>query len=183
MYGKLDSALRSAGDEELAASGPLRQRCLDGCEEDAKRDRRELREIVFEIIPRKVCVDTSAASGIIEELRAFFAFLAREHGLEQADACLRVLGGGAVKKLEAALSDPSKFGMAKSLFMGGREAGFDMSSKEGIEAWMRILESKPLPASLRLPSQGPGPQPVDRSAARAKKNARKAARKAGRKNR
>ena len=95
---------------------------------------RELREIVFDIIPRKVSIDASAASWIIEKNRAFYAFLKREFALEQADACLRVLGGDAVKKLEAALSDTSKFGMAKSLFMGGREAGFDMESKEGIEA-------------------------------------------------
>ncbi len=143
----------------------------------------ELREIVFDIIPRKVSIDASAASWIIEENRAFFSFLEREFGLKRADAFLRVLGGDAVKKLEAALSDTSKFGMAKSLFMGGREAGFDMDSKEGIEAWMRALQSGPLPASVRLPSLGPVSQPVVKTASRAKKNARKAARKARKKNR
>jgi hypothetical protein len=96
---------------------------------------------------------------------------------------LRVLGGDAVKKLEAALSDTSTFGMAKSLFMGGREAGFDMDSKEGIEAWMRVMQSQPLPASVRLPPPGSGARPVDATAARASKNARKAARKARKKNR
>ncbi|HQP37470.1 MAG TPA: hypothetical protein PLI95_19935, partial [Polyangiaceae bacterium] len=144
---------------------------------------RELREIVFDIIPRKVSIDASAASWIIEENRAFYAFLKREFGLEQADACLRVLGGDAVKKLEAALSDTSKFGMAKSLFMGGRTAGFDIDSKEGIEAWMRTMQSQPLPASVRLPSLGSPARPQDRAAARAKKNARKGARKARKKNR
>ncbi len=144
---------------------------------------RELREIVFDIIPRKVSIDASAASGIIEENRAFYAFLKREFALEQADACLRVLGGDAAKKLEAALSDTSKFGIAKSLFMGGREAGFDMNSKEGIEAWMRLMQSQPLPASVRLPSLGAPAPPQDKTAARAKKNARKAARKARKKNR
>lgn len=144
---------------------------------------RELREIVFDIIPRKVSIDASAASWIIEENRAFYSFLKREFALEQADACLRVLGGDAVKKLEAALSDASKFGMAKSLFMGGREAGFDMDSKEGIEAWMRLMQSQPLPASVRLPSLASPARPQDKTAARAKKNARKAARKARKKNR
>jgi hypothetical protein len=144
---------------------------------------RELREIVFDIIPRKVSIDASAASWIIEENRAFYAFLKREFALDQADACLRVLGGDAVKKLEAALSDTSKFGMAKSLFMGGREAGFDMDSKEGIEAWMRLMQSQPLPASVQLPSLGSPARTHDKAAARAKKNARKAARKARKKNR
>lgn len=141
---------------------------------------RELREIVFDIIPRKVSIDASAARWIIGENRAFYAFLKREFGLEQADACLRVLGGDAVKKLEAALSDKSKFGMAKSLFMGGREAGFDMDSKEGVEAWMRVVQSRSLPPSVRLPSVGSATRPQDKAT---KKNARKAARKARKKNR
>lgn len=144
---------------------------------------RELREIVFDIIPRKVSVDASAASWIIEENRAFYAFLKRELALEQADACLQVLGGDAVKRLEAALSDTSQFGMAKSLFLGGREAGFDMDSREGIEAWMRVLQSQPLPASVRLPSLGSPARPQDKTAASAKKDARKAARRARRRNR
>jgi hypothetical protein len=143
----------------------------------------ELRQIVFEIIPRKVSIDASAASSIIQENLAFYAFLKREFGLKQADSCLRVLGGDAVKKLEAALSDTSNFGMAKSLFMGGREAGFDMDTKEGIEAWMRAVESKPLPASVRLPSLGAPSRPVDKAVARMKKNQRKAARKARKRNR
>jgi hypothetical protein len=144
---------------------------------------RELREIVFDIIPRKVSIDASAASWIIEETRAFYTFLKREYGLDQADACLRVLDGDAVNKLEAALSDTSKFGMAKSLVMGGREAGFDMDSKEGLEAWMRVMHSRARPASVRLPSLASAARPQDKAAARAKKNARKAARKARKKSR
>lgn len=143
----------------------------------------ELREIVFDIIPRKVSIDASAARWIIEENRAFYAFLEREFGLAQADACLRVLGGDAIEKLEAALSDRSKFGMAKSLFMAGREAGFDMNTKEGIDAWMRTVQSQPLPASVRLPSFGAPSRPANAVAARAQKNRRKAARKARRRSR
>lgn len=143
----------------------------------------QLREIVFEIIPRKVSIEASAAAWIIEENRDFYSFLKREFGLRQANACLRVLGGDAVKKLEAALSDPSKFGMAKSLFMGGKDAGFDMSSKEGIEAWMRTMQSQPMPASVDLPSLGPSSRPARSPASRAKKDPRKTARKARRRNR
>ncbi|HEX4417252.1 MAG TPA: hypothetical protein VH165_05095 [Kofleriaceae bacterium] len=149
----------------------------------ATLDPRELREIVFEIIPRKVSIDASAASWIIEETRAFYGFLKREFGLKQADACLRVLGGDAVKQLEAALSDTSQFGMAKSLFMGGREAGFDMDSQAGVEAWMRVMQSRPLPASMGLPSLGAPSRPANKAAARAKKTQRKAARKARKRNR
>lgn len=65
----------------------------------------QLSEIVFDIIPRKMSIDASAAASIIEENRAFYAFLKREFGLEQADACLEVLSGDAVKALEVELSD------------------------------------------------------------------------------
>jgi hypothetical protein len=130
-----------------------------------------LREVLFELVPRKVSVEASEARGIIEEMRAFYAFSKRELGLEQADSCLRVLGGNAVKRLEAALSDRSKFGMAKSLFMAGADAGFDVQSKEGIDAWMQSIQGKPLPASIPFP------------AVEAKKDKRKTAQKARKKNR
>ncbi len=85
--------------------------------------------------------------------------------------------------LEAALSDSSNFGMAKSAFMAGRDAGFDMESKEGLEAWMRAMQSRPLPASVGFPSFGAAARPIAPAAARAKKNQRKAARKARKRNR
>ena len=143
----------------------------------------ELREIVFEIIPRKVSIAASAASGIIAETRAFYAFLNRELHLPQADACLRVLGGDAVQRLEAALSDSRNFGPAKSLVMRGRESGFDVDSQDGIEAWMRSVQSQPLPASIRLPPLGAPARTADKAAARKKQNQRKAARKARKRNR
>jgi hypothetical protein len=147
---------------------------------------RDLREILFEIVPRKVSVDASEARALIEQTRAFYTFLKRAYGLEQADACLRELGANAVKRLEEALSRPSNFGMAKSIFMAGAEAGFDMKSQEGIEAFMRAMEGKPLPASIPLsPFGSPAPRggSMDKGGLRAKKNQRKAARKARKKSR
>jgi len=139
----------------------------------------ELRVVLFELIPRKVSIEPSEARWIVDEMRAFYSFLKREFVLKQADSCLRVLGSNAVKKLEAALSDSSNFGMAKSLFMAGADAGFDMQSKDGVEAWMQSIQGKPLPPSIPLPCL---PPPSSKKAARAKKDKRKAARKARKKN-
>jgi hypothetical protein len=142
--------------------------------------------VLFEIIPRKVSVDPSSASAIIEDCRAFYRFLKHAFGLEQADECLRVLGPSAVKRLEQALADPRNFGMAKSILMAGQEAGFDIHSKEGIEAWMRKVQVKPLPPSVRLPFDGMDLGMTPRIAGisdRKKKNQRKAARKARKRNR
>ena len=140
----------------------------------------ELREVLFELIPRKVSIEASEARWMVEELRAFYTFLKREFGLKQADSCLRVLGSNAVKKLEAALSDSSNFGMAKSLVMAGADAGFDMQSKDGIEAWMQSIQGKPLPPSIQLPGL---PPPSSKKAAKANKHKRKAARNARKRNR
>ncbi|MBI5481904.1 MAG: hypothetical protein HY906_23820 [Deltaproteobacteria bacterium] len=148
----------------------------------ATLDAHELREIVFSIVPRKVSIEAAAASGIIDELRAFYAFLKREFGLKQADACLRELGGDAVKKLATALSDKGNFGMAKSFFMAGAAAGFDMSNQKGIEAWMQQVSSKPLPDSFPLPFGVPA-RPATRADASTMKKQRKAAKKARRRNR
>ena len=112
---------------------------------------RELREVLFVLVPRSVNVEASHAAAIVEALRAFYAFLRREFQLEQADACLRVLGGTAAKRLEAALSDSSKFGAGKAFIRAGREAGFDMSTKAGIDAWMRASNGR-LPAESMPPS-------------------------------
>jgi hypothetical protein len=129
---------------------------------------RELRDILFELIPRKVAVDAPAARGIIEESHALYAFLKREYGLRQADACLAVLGGDAVAKLEAALSDSSNFGMAKSLFMGGAEVSIELPSGDDIEAWKPARRSQPHADSRQLPLFGAPLDAAPQGGARAK---------------
>ena len=133
----------------------------------------ELREIVFELIPSQVGIEAAAASGIIKELRAFYRFLEREYALEQAAACLRVLGGDAVKRLAAALSDTSRFGLAKAVLMAGRDAGFDIDTQAGIEAWMRTVQANGLPASVRLPWPGAPAKTATKKQRKATRNARK----------
>ncbi len=127
-------------------------------------------------------IQASEGRWIIEGTRTFYTLLKREFGLKQADSCLLVLGGNAVKKLEAALSASSNFGMAKSMVMAGANAGFDMQSKEGIEAWMQAVQGKPLLSSIPFPVLG-APQPLSKKAAKSKRDKRTAARKARKKNR
>ena len=147
----------------------------------------DLAEILFEVIPRKVSVEASKAKSIIDECRAFFTFLRREFGHTLADACLEVVDDDAVEELEAALSDPTNFGMAKSFVMGGMAAGFDMTTQEGSAAWLRAVQAKSSAEGLSGPSGGPSLgaplRPIHRVDSRAKKNQRKAARKARKKNR
>lgn len=149
-----------------------------------------LDEIVFELFPRKISCESDVAPAVVAVLRAFFRFVERAFGFSRAAECLAVLGDGAEARLAAAFDDEGNWGMAKSMIMGGRQAGYDMTSEEGLNAWMTAynasLEQRgPTQSSPRffsepvetLPS---GPTRDEREARRRKRKAQKAARKRGR---
>jgi hypothetical protein len=75
----------------------------------------ELRELVFETMPRVAPADGPSAGGTIDALRAFYAFLKRMEALPQADACLAVLAGDATTRLERALGARREGGCANTL--------------------------------------------------------------------
>jgi hypothetical protein len=103
---------------------------------------RDFREVVFEIFPRKVSTEADSAPAIIAELRAFWQFLKRAYQLTNADAILKTLEVDATDRLTKALSDPRNFGMAKSFFMMGQQLGYDMTTKEGIDAFTQQYNSQ-----------------------------------------
>ena len=93
-------------------------------------------QLVLEsLFPRKISLlSPDDADDAIPELIAFWQFLKREYQLSHADAILEYL-----HELEPnfrdIMNDTSKFGMAKSFFMMGQKAGFDMSTQEGLNAF------------------------------------------------
>jgi hypothetical protein len=97
---------------------------------------RDLREILFELFPRKVSVEPEAAGDIVEELRAFWRFVERQYGLPQSRRLLDDLDTAAEQRLRRELSDPANFGMAKSFFMMGQRTGFDMTTQEGTDRFV-----------------------------------------------
>jgi hypothetical protein len=113
-----------------------------------------IHELLTEVFPRKIIVDASEAPGMVREMRAFWMFLKREFGLENADACINALDEKAEQKLQQAMDDPGKAGMAKSLLMQGQERGYDMSTKEGIDAWLRIHQQEQLAAIVQEMEEG-----------------------------
>jgi hypothetical protein len=110
----------------------------------------DVREILFDLIPRKVSTSADEAEEIVHELQAFWAFLQREFHLENATACLKVLDERAARELKKKLSNPANFGIAKSFVMMGMERGFDLSSEEGINQWMATYNAE-LAAGAGLP--------------------------------
>ena len=96
----------------------------------------QLRELLFDIFPRKVSADADEAPQAIRELQAFWQFAQHEFQLENAAACLKVLDDKAVRQMKKEMSNPANFGMAKSIMMMGKAHGYDMTTEEGINEWI-----------------------------------------------
>ncbi len=110
-------------------------------------DARVLREVVFELFPRKVSCEASAAPEIVRSLRAFWTYARDVLAHPHAAACLTELGDEAIPRLARRLEDPSNFGMAKSFFMTGRRRGFRVESEEGLREWAGAFNAERGPPS------------------------------------
>jgi hypothetical protein len=106
----------------------------------------DLEEVVFGLFPRKIITERGDAAEIIQELRAFWQFLQRVYQLPQAQQMLAHLTPQATRRLERELQEPANFGMAKSFVLKGKEAGFDMESPEGMQAWVKTYNATVAPA-------------------------------------
>jgi hypothetical protein len=138
--------------------------------------KRELSRVLLDVFPRKVSCEPSSAPEIVEELRSFWSFVRREFGLENADECLATLDDEMGRTMEREFANPRNFGMAKSFVMGGLTAGFDMTTEEGMGAFMRAYNAS-LPAAALGPASAPGRL---RPPTQAEKNKKKVQRKAQR---
>jgi hypothetical protein len=156
---------------------------------------RDLREVLFEVFPRKVSTEPDSAPEIVAELRAFWQFLQRQYQLPAAADMVALLDDKAESRLRAELGNPANWGMAKSFFMQGQQAGFDMTTKEGSEAFMTLYNLGQM-AKLGVPppelGQGLGglgdipyapPSPLTHQEKAKKRKERKAERQARKRNR
>jgi hypothetical protein len=145
----------------------------------------QLHELLFEVVPRKVSAEPAAAPEIVAAARAFFTFAARELGSRSARKCVDSLGPDAERHLAREMADPRNFGLAKSFFMSGLEAGHDMTTEAGIQAWQAAFNRAPMsrPALLPEEEQARPPAPRSRAAAAKARAKRKASRKARKKSR
>jgi hypothetical protein len=134
----------------------------------------ELEEVVFDLFPRKVIAERGDGAEIIQELRAFWQFLQRVYQLPQAKQMLARLTPQAARRLERELQEPANFGMAKSFVLMGKEAGFDMESPEGMQAWVQAYNAIVAP-TMAAASEDPRPATNKKSRA-ARKGTRNVAR-------
>ncbi len=118
----------------------------------------DIGQILFNHIPRKVSMEPEEAGRTIRQLRYFWQFLERAYQLPLAPKVLERLSDKAIRRLERELADPDNWGMAKSIFMSGREAGYDMTSQEGCQAFMAAYNASLLQPQRPLPAE---PEPDD----------------------
>jgi hypothetical protein len=149
----------------------------------AKMTPGQFEEVLFRLFPRKVSVDASAAAEIVDEMSAFMRFLVRQFALRHGEECLALLSGDATARLRRGLSDPSNFGMAKSFFMQGQAAGYDMASERGMKAFTAAYNrdmSRGLPPRLDVPQlRASSPMKTKTAPEKNKAKAQRRARKSG----
>lgn len=113
----------------------------------------DVREYILDYMPRKVTTEPKNAAKIINELLLFWQFMARSEQHPAANGIVAWLQEpGMVKRLQKDLADTSKFGMAKSFFHQGLQAGYDMATPEGINAFREEFNNQlELNRQLALP--------------------------------
>ena len=143
---------------------------------------RHVEEIMEDLFPRKVSLlSPDNADDAIPELLAFWEFLKREYKLPQADEIMEYLREIA-PEFKGMMNDPSRFGMAKSFFMMGQAAGFDMTTQEGAEAFMNWYNAMVM-MQEEMARQRDRPATRKRRKAKKKRKPTKVARKKGKKKR
>jgi hypothetical protein len=147
-------AALEAGDDLAGAQWMLHYALNDLGLTPPKMKLRDFNEIVFEIIPRQLSTEAENGPEFIRDIQAFWQFAQRQYGLSNAATILTTLGEQAGKRLQKKLADPANFGMAKSFIMEGVAAGFDMTTKEGIDQFQAVynerLLNRPLPPRAPL---------------------------------
>jgi hypothetical protein len=150
----------------------------------------DFQEIVFTLFPRKLSTEPENAPAMIAEFRAFWSFVQTRYQLANAAAILKSLDAGAANRLQKRMSDPAYFGMAKSFFMQGKQAGYDMESQEGLDRFLIDYNSQLAGGSAPLPpvpmpltyffGGAPGDSAPNRKERRQKRKAQRQARKRNR---
>lgn len=135
-------------------------------------------ELITDILPKKVSLQTREdALDAIPELVAFWSFIKREYNLRNADLILKYLNSYSSDKFVDSMFDSAKAGMAKSFFMSGQTAGFDMTDMKQSHEYMALYNASQM---LRM-EQEQKAKKTDDAKEKKKRKAEKAARKRNRK--
>ena len=124
----------------------------------------ELVEFLLEWCPRKLSVPQEECGGLPAAVQTLLRFLADSNLLDSDCAPVPVLDE-VIDRLApgyvAAMGDPSKFGMAKSLFTSAAADGVDLADREAADHWIAGFNARPEEERRRVL---PGPPVAPRRA-------------------
>lgn len=120
----------------------------------------DIREFLLEWCPRKLSVSQADCGSIPSSLAAFTSFLHEEGllapGSSPVDAIAKTTASF-TERFVGAMGDPSKFGMAKSLFGAAGADGVDLSDSDQVQDWIADFNSRPEDDRRRIiPDPGSG---------------------------
>ncbi len=97
--------------------------------------------------------EAEQAASIVWELTMFWEYLNRVFELPHAKSIIEWLKtDGMAANLEAELSDSTNFGLAKSIFMSGKNAGYDMTSEKGMAEFIAAYNLSLLSGTVSTPA-------------------------------
>ena len=124
----------------------------------------DVQTVMEETLPRKITLmNREDANDTIPELIAFWNFLKREYDLRHAKSIVTYLSS-IENKFTDWMFDPAKGGMAKNFILSGMQAGFDMTTEEGLNTFQLsynqqlfgdALAGKLLPSSSQSANKKP----------------------------
>lgn len=121
-----------------------------------KMTKGDVQEVMEYILPRKLTLlDPSETGDAIDELVAFWTFLDREYKFRSARAIIKYLRS-IEDQFPRWMFDPSQGGIAKNFMMQGMEAGYDMTSEEGMRAFQAVYNQNPPQTAMGIPGLPPG---------------------------
>ncbi|MGH9767994.1 MAG: hypothetical protein ACREAB_11215 [Blastocatellia bacterium] len=124
----------------------------------------DIEELLTDVFPRKVSLNAPEdADDALPALIAFWEYLKREYKLSNADHILSYLRSVRPEEFKKWMNDSSRFGMAKSIFMMGQSAGFDMTDEKDSTAFINRYNANLLSSRQSDPSLALGTRESDLS--------------------
>lgn len=96
----------------------------------------DLATLLAEVFPHKVMLEAEDVAPLVADLRLFFTFLGRAFDHAPARAIASSLDERAVAALGAAVAESATFARERAILAEGTRAGFDMHTREGVEAYV-----------------------------------------------
>lgn len=106
-------------------------------------DETNIEELLTDVFLRKISLKAPEdADNALPTLIALWEYLKREYNLAKADDILDYLRSVKIEEFREWMNDPSRFGMAKSIFTMARNYGFDITNEKEASAFINLYNAK-----------------------------------------